>query len=607
MEENNDDIINRGDFFDPVDDRDEDDTSDDGSDEDANMMMSDDDEGWDDFIDRLYETNLKPLIQKINGDYLECNASYLWHFEENGNVRNITLSEIFLPLIYRSAARQEFITAIETKGKFSLKTLHIAYLFDDYLDDDNVSEILRCLDDLGRAFGLCEHLSDVTIYTHVDSNDREEAYTRLIRFIPHVRKLVVSITSTDAQYVPSVFLRHIESMNRLESFTFDRVNDLFDQRCIRHLVEVETMVDFTWQEGSGMGVGVREPVSKAVALELSRLFQRNRLERLAICSWILSDNEVSTTMSDSIAVSLRLKELRLGDYFLGARSNEFYGAIGQSLPRMEDLESLTLAFGCSWDRQENDGAGGVGSEQCQLAILSGAMRASSLYDVRLINFSWTDPLVTLLASYLSATTPLRRLEVKGTWERVGSTALICLKSALNRCRLKELQFTLTADSDIIGIAAGVAMNQSVERLFLTSEDFSLETISQVLHALRLNQTLKHLECITDASSQDHSCLRKGPRCTVDSFNQAYQRLTDALAANLTLECIYLWHCPGADDLRVSSSVFSFVLLNCLGRRYIRQANEPGFRQKACQFLATINSDLELVYLHLHDIPVLFER
>jgi hypothetical protein len=171
---------------------------------------------------------------------------------------------------------------------------------------------------------------------------------------------------------------------------------------------------------------------------------------------------------------------------------------------------------------------------------------------------------------------------------------------------------LTDEADIVEVAAGVALNQTIQDLHLSCHRISFNTNSQIFHVLRSNQALKRLYCTSDECQRGRNWFPdEAEELEVRTSPDAYERLVDALAANVTLESITLHPISCSSSLQPYSfacrcTIDIFTWLNKLGRRYITKTNDTDFYRKAYQFLESINDSLDGLYIHLHDIPLLFQ-
>jgi hypothetical protein len=237
----------------------------------------------------------------------------------------------------------------------------------------------------------------------------DEAYSELLRFVPQVKVIAVTLSPHD-DYVPVTLLQSVSSRPCLETFEArGRGNRAAAQTCLRLLSRAPILRRFVWEQDWYM-----IPLSDDEATELSRLLRLHRLEHLTLCGLDLSDTLVARTVCDSICSSIQLKHLWLGNLAL-ASGNDFFGMVGLRLPEMKDLEVLVLWAG--YYQLQNKLRLDIELEvdaQCQLAILYGVAHAPKLYDVRLPNCHWTRPVVASLVSCLSESKLLRSLEIRGT-------------------------------------------------------------------------------------------------------------------------------------------------------------------------------------------------
>ena len=622
MEDDLEGIIDRDEYFPPSDEfmDDSEDYEDDEDDEDDEEMSEDDHDedmgepsgDWNAYLDRLCNLGMKALIYKITGDY-ENSGCFpgLRECPEFGKIKHISLGpDVLLPLIHRPKTRQAFLSAIESRGRLTLEKLYLGCIFVQGrrhdVDEVPMDLCRECFEELGSAFSRCDQLHTVDIVVHVDSADMDVPYSRLMDFLPQVKKVEFSIMNSDDRYVPGLLLQTFQTLPKLQDFELGEANSRTVQTCLRHLTQVPSLKRFVWQNNFPE-FEKKAAVSDADVSELSRLLALNRLEQLELVCLNVSEPVPALAVCESIIASGQLKQVRLVSLVLGSVMNEFYGRLGQRLPEMKALESMTFFVGF-----ERSAAGNAAlskerevSEPCQLAILQGAARAPNLVDLNLPNCCWTDPLAATLKEYLSTTLILCRLEARGSNARINPTAIPDVKLALERCRLESLTCFLHDEDDVCTVASGVALNSSIQELSLSVKRISFDAVSRVCHELRRNQTVKHLVC----GSQDFLAGPiNGNELRAEEQPEAFERLENALASNVTLEQVHLGPYI-QDDARLQAVVAIYTHLNQQGRRYIKQANEESnnFHQSAYTFLGQVNDSLDCVYTHLHDIPLLFDR
>jgi hypothetical protein len=142
------DIIDRNEFFGPLENNEEDGFND-GDDLFGDEEDDDNDVDWDTYLDRLFNEHVKPIIQTISGDVRGSFATRC--SDDYGKIQDMWLgSNEFLVLVHRPEAQKEFLSAIESKGKLTLETATLCYLFDDDLEDDIPLDLRNeCLEGLG--------------------------------------------------------------------------------------------------------------------------------------------------------------------------------------------------------------------------------------------------------------------------------------------------------------------------------------------------------------------------------------------------------------------------------------------------------------------------
>ncbi|GKY92028.1 hypothetical protein MPSEU_000174400 [Mayamaea pseudoterrestris] len=614
MEDGNDndnDIIDRAAFFRLPDD------GNDEVEELLNAQVEDDDgqfegEDWEAFIERLYHNYLKVLIQTINGD----ESCHVEEFKTSPEFGRLTYMEMdwkdLLPMVHLPHAREEFFAAIETKGKYTIEHVAISTRDDEEMTSGQCNE---CFEVLGNAISLCGKLQWIHL-TIFESQSMDYPYSRMLLQIPQMRKMALTCTNTGDTYVPIMLLHTIANMRYLEDFELQDVNFATARACFQELSQTTTLRRLAWTSFYlGNDEGPIVPVSVDEANEVSRFLQSSSLDFFELQSVDLSDAAVSDIIIHSITSCFQLKEIRLSNLELGLGFNDFFQKFGCRLPAMTGLENLQFFVG--WPHESEaismEGECEV-DESSALAILRGAALAPRLNELALPNCHWTQATVDALVAYLSADTPLRRLEIRGSQSDARPTALSHLRSCLERSRLEFLSCRVNDEAGVCAIAAGLALNPYIQKLFLASTRISFKSMSRICHALRSNPTLKDLECVSLKGFRYYrsSSATKAEAREVKKSTIAYQRLMEALSANVTLESISLvpyyarFFSPQEDDT-LGKTIAAFVRLNEEGRVYATNTHDPDFRMNAVRFLEKVNDSLDCLYLHLHDIPMLFER
>ena len=527
----------------------------------------------------------------------------LFHSDEQLKSLDLDFAE-WLVLANRPKARQKFIEAIRKHRQHVLETLTVRIVDSSFGIEEQVTtneQMAACFGEFGQLFSTFGNLKHLTLKVATIYFDLSEPLALMVSSVQQLVSVTLQVVPQDMEdYVPTRLLECLARMPQVDQFCIQAQYRIAFQESCRHMQQSSSLKGLTVD---GTLATDQMALEDEHLQELLGLLQAVPLERLVLQNVRCANVEVARRIWQTVVGVPGLKDLGLLCFHIPEDEAEadFYIQVGNELPLMKDLESFDFWIaGVICNESETLVQC---YEDCVASILHGAGLAPKLERFSIPHCVWTTRLAISLVDCLSMTQTLSKLDLRGRIRKANTKIFSVLTRALASSSLVSLAADLSGDVDaaFFDIVAGVNASKTITHLSLEGLDITFHMVSRLCQAIRSNKVLKSFEVVSEDHGWDDQLEDE-----MSSSPKTMERIREAISDNVELESLIL--SPFTDyDEGLKSLVEAVIRLNTEGRRYIKDVGDHDFRDNAYRMLGIVKDDLDCLFVHLHDIPMLFRQ